>query len=33
MSSDAQGRQAAALMSSGKFDEGYEESDFVLVYK
>ena len=33
MSSDAQGRQAAALMSSGMFDEGYKESDFVLVYK
>jgi hypothetical protein len=33
MSSDAQGRQAAALLTSGTFDEGYKESDFVLVYK
>jgi len=33
MSSDAQGRQAAALITSGKFDEGYKESDFALVYK
>jgi sarcosine oxidase len=33
MSSDAQGRQAAALMFSGRFDEGYKESDFRLVYK
>jgi glycine/D-amino acid oxidase-like deaminating enzyme len=33
MSSDAQGRQAAALMTSGSFDEGYKESDFMLVYK
>jgi sarcosine oxidase len=33
MSSDAQGRQAASLMISGSFDEGYKESDFMLVYK
>jgi len=33
MSSDAQGKQAAALMSTGKFGEGYKESDFVLVYR
>ncbi|MEY3127769.1 MAG: hypothetical protein RIS06_325, partial [Actinomycetota bacterium] len=33
MSSDAQGRQAAALLTSGTFDEGYKESDFLLVYK
>jgi sarcosine oxidase len=33
MSSDAQGRQAAALIFSGRFDEGYKESDFRLVYK
>jgi glycine/D-amino acid oxidase-like deaminating enzyme len=33
MSSDAQGRQAAALITTGKFDQGYQESDFALVYK
>ena len=33
MSSDAQGRQAAALITRGKFDDGYSESDFTLVYK
>jgi sarcosine oxidase len=33
MSSDAQGRQAAALIATGKFDSGYSESDFKLVYK
>ncbi|MEY3254767.1 MAG: hypothetical protein RJA01_773, partial [Actinomycetota bacterium] len=33
MSSDAQGRQAAALLSKGRFGEGFSESDFKLVYK
>jgi sarcosine oxidase len=33
MSSDAQGRQAVALITTGKFDSGYSESDFKLVYK
>jgi sarcosine oxidase len=33
MSSDAQGRQTAALIAKGKFDDGYSESDFELVYK
>jgi sarcosine oxidase len=33
MSSDAQGRQAAALITRGRFDDGYMESDFKLVYR
>jgi sarcosine oxidase len=33
MSSDAQGRQGAALLARGKFDEGYHESDFTLIYQ
>jgi sarcosine oxidase len=33
MSSDAQGRQGAKLLAKGKFDQGYKESDFLLVYK
>jgi sarcosine oxidase len=33
MSSDAQGRQGAKLLATGKFDQGYKESDFLLVYK
>jgi sarcosine oxidase len=33
MSSDAQGRQGAKLLATGKFEEGYKESDFKLVYK
>lgn len=33
MSSDAQGRQAAALMANGSFDDGYKDSDFQVVYK
>lgn len=33
MSSDAQGRQAAALINNGKFDEGYLEEDFRVIYK
>jgi len=33
MSSDAQGRQGAKLLATGKFDEGFQESDFKLVYK
>ena len=33
MSSDAQGRQAVALITTDKFDSGYSESDFKLVYK
>jgi sarcosine oxidase len=33
MSSDAQGRQGAKLLATGKFDEGYQESDFQLAYK
>jgi sarcosine oxidase len=32
MSSDAQGRQGAKLLATGKFEEGYKESDFKLVY-
>jgi sarcosine oxidase len=33
MSSDAQGRQGAKLLATGNFGEGYQESDFQLVYK
>jgi glycine/D-amino acid oxidase-like deaminating enzyme len=33
MSSDAQGRLGAKLLATGKFDQGYKESDFLLVYK
>jgi hypothetical protein len=33
MSSDAQGRQGAKFLATGKFDEGYQESDFKLVFK
>ena len=33
MSSDAQGRQTAALVTSGCFDEGYSEENFKVVFK
>ena len=33
MSSDAQGRQATALMLNGRFDEGYNADDFRVIYK
>lgn len=33
MSSDAQGRQATALMLNGCFDEGYSPDDFRVIYK
>ncbi len=33
MSSDAQGRQGAKLLATGKFDEVYQESDFQLVFR
>ncbi len=33
MSSDAQGRQGAKLLATGKFDELYQESDFQLVFR
>jgi sarcosine oxidase len=33
MSSDAQGRQAGALIANGRFEDGYKDSDFQIVYK